>query len=563
MANYLGIEIGSDVVRGVLIRTALRKTQIARFEEVPIFAPVLADRGVGAEAPPTTPLAAEGEPASVPAEPPDPIRNAIEELVRRMGPPRPSIVASLPGEEASLRRIELPAAVAKKVDELLPIEMEALVPFDADETLLDHQPIDTAEGKLHVLVVAVPKERVRGHLDQLAHWGADPQELAVGAAALDGLAHVVPALATEGPHLVVHFGARRTDACVLRRGHVELARTISAGIADVGDVGFATAGGYGSTFAGSAAARLSRELKQTLAAWRMQGGEAPAAIHVSGFGVHDERVVAWVTETMGQAAGILAIPDAQPAPSNLAPEVRATYGLALALAARPLGRARRIDLRKGEFAARRTTGMVRQHAALFAACASAIVLAFLFSTAARWSVLESRRQALEAQLAEVTRERLGEETRSPTRARTLLESGGARHDPLPRFTAYDALAAISAAIPGPSGEGAEDGITHDVQRLHIDLGGDRSGGHFEITGIVGSIEDRDRIAQALGQVECFRELELGPLTQAPNDRRLYRIEMDIQCPGDAPPASSRGRSGRSSSRSSGGAGGGSSSGGGR
>ncbi|MDQ3032914.1 MAG: hypothetical protein M3Y87_10890 [Myxococcota bacterium] len=222
--------------------------------------------------------------------------------------------------------------------------------------------------------------------------------------------------------------------------------------------------------------------------------------------------------------------------------------LALALAARALGRGKRIDLRKGEFVARRTTGLVRQHAPLFATCAAAIVMAFFFSTYARWSVLDSRRESLEAQLGEVTRERLGEETHSPTRARTLLASGGTRNDPLPRFTAYDALSSISAAIPTD--------VTHDVQRLQINLGDDRSGGHFELAGIVGSIEDRDRIAQALGGVECFQEMELGPLTQAPNDRRLYRIEADIRCPGDEPPESTRGGRGRSRSSSSSASGGG-------
>jgi Tfp pilus assembly PilM family ATPase len=537
MANYLGIEIAPDVVRGVLVKTALRKVQIARFLEVPILAPAVPELVA-------PPFEGEGTPAPLA---PDPTQVALHELVARMGSPRPSIFLSVPGEEVSMRRIELPLAVSKKLDELLPIEMEALVPFDAEETLLDHQPIETAEGKLHILVAAIPKARVQKHLTQFDAWGIDPDELAVGAAALDGLVNVMPSLMTGGPHLIVHFGSRRTDACVLARGHVELARTISAGIADVGDAGFASSGGFGSEYAGSAAERLARELRQTLAASRMQGIE-PAAIHVSGFGAHDARVLRWVSEITGHEAQMLAVPDAMIpgqrgalVPSGLEPEVRASYGLALALAARALGKARRIDLRKGEFAPRRSSGFLREHTALVASCAAAIATAFFFSTYAQWSVLESRRTMLEEQLAEVTRERLGEETRSPSRARTLLEGGGTRSDPLPRFTAYDAIAEISSAIP--------EGITHDVQRLHVDLGEDRSGGHFELAGIVSSIEDRDRIAQALGSVECFRELELGPLTQAPNDRRLYRVEADIRCPGDEAPEDAQGRRGRSRSRS--------------
>lgn len=543
MANYLGIEIGPDAVRGALLKTQLRKVQVARYIEVPIVHSVAIDPALAAMGAP------DGAPAVAHQAPVDPVQAAIRELLVQLGPPRPSIIAALPGEEASIRRIELPAAAAKKIDELLPFEMEALVPFDAEQTMLDHQPIETAEGKLHVLVVAVPKDRIRQQLDHLTTLGADPQELAVGAAALDALPLVVPALATEGPHFVIHTGPKRTDVCVLRGGRCELARTISAGVADIADVSFAASAASamampGVRFAGTAAERLVRELKQTLASWRMQGGGAPASFQVSGAGGADPRIAAWIGEVLGQPVQLLELPDATPS-AQPDPQARARFALALALAARPLIKGKRVDLRKGEFVARRTTGWVRQHAPLLSACAASIVVAFLFSTYAQWSVLDARRALLEDELARVTRERLGEETRSPTRARTLLEGGGSRTDPLPRFTAYDALAAISAAIPAD--------ITHDVQRLHVDLGDDRSGGHFELSGVVSSIEDRDRIAQALGQVECFREVELGPLTQAPNERRSYRIEADIQCPGDAPPGgASKRRGGRSRSSSSGG-----------
>ena len=136
---------------------------------------------------------------------------------------------------------------------------------------------------------------------------------------------------------------------------------------------------------------------------------------------------------------------------------------------------------------------------------------------------------LEDELARVTRTTLGQETRSVTQARTLLETGRRGGDPLPHFTAYDALQSISEAIPTE--------VRHDVRRLSIELGDGRSEGHFELQGVVGTIEDRDRISQALGQVQCFRELSNGPVTQSGEDRRQYRIEGDIRCPGDEPPES--------------------------
>src|SRR5687767_13502219 len=155
MANYLGIEIGPDVVRGALIKTQLRKVQVARYLEVPIAAAAPLELAPMLEPTAAPPVDGAAPPAPPPAPlaPGDPVRAAIRELIRQCGTPVPSIIAAMPGEESSIRRIELPAAAAKKIDELLPFEMEALVPFDAEHTLLDHQPIETADGKVRVLVV--------------------------------------------------------------------------------------------------------------------------------------------------------------------------------------------------------------------------------------------------------------------------------------------------------------------------------------------------------------------------------------------------------------------------
>lgn len=104
---------------------------------------------------------------------------------------------------------------------------------------------------------------------------------------------------------------------------------------------------------------------------------------------------------------------------------------------------------------------------------------------------------------------------------------------MPAFTAYDALVAVSGAVP--------EGVAHDLSRLSIDLGDARSGGHLEIQGTVGRVEDAERISQALGEVPCFRSLELGPATTTADGRRTYRIEADILCPGAAAAEGGRSR----------------------
>src|SRR5262245_26475343 len=99
MARILGLDIGTTAVRGTLIRTALRKLEILQYVEVPLI--------------PTTHAADRA----------DQVREGVRSLLATMKPAPEVIVAALEGEEASVRTVELPAAAAKRIGEVLPFEM--------------------------------------------------------------------------------------------------------------------------------------------------------------------------------------------------------------------------------------------------------------------------------------------------------------------------------------------------------------------------------------------------------------------------------------------------------
>jgi Tfp pilus assembly PilM family ATPase len=552
MANLLGIDIGPTSVRGVLVKTQLRRVQLAQYIEVPIpaelpvepaaypnpFAGQLTPDGVPLD-PVASAAAAAGAPAEPIAEPvvQSPLARAVAELLRIAGGNSIDILAALPGDSVSLRRVELPKAAEKKLEELLPFEMESLLPFELEDTLLDHQLIDGDATQIRLLVSAAPKERIRSELLRLKEIGADPVELVPAPAALAGLAQFVPTLATEGPHMLVVLGAASTDVCVIRKGRAELARTLSVAGDELlrrpAPAAFGVAFGHEPppvTLDEQVAARFARELKQTMLAYRMQGGIALESIVVAGHsafpGLFD-----WLSEHLGQQVIPLALPDVvappgvPPADMLQAPDptARARFTLALAVVGHSLLRGKHLDFRKGEFVKKRDLSVLRDFGPVASIALGAIACAFFFSIWARWSVLEDRRAMLEDELARVTEERLGEETRSLERARSLLETGRRSADPMPAFTAFDALRAVSDAVP--------EGVTHDLSRLAVELGDGRSEGRIEIQGTVGSVDDAERIARALGEVPCFQELEMGPATNTADGRRSYRIEGDIRCPG--------------------------------
>lgn len=498
MAQLLGIDLSPHVVRGALVRTQLRRVAVVRYLEVPI------------EPAPEPELTADGTPA---APPPSPVARAVAELVKLAGPGVETI-AAMPTEDVSFRVLEFPAAAAKRLDELLPFEIEPLIPFDPAEAVLDHQPTRPAPGLLRVFAAASLRTKIEARLAELELAGVDPMELAPSAPALAGIAAFTPALAT-GAHMIVHVGAQRTEVVVMVDGRPELARAIPRGVVDLAHVAFAASP------EAMASERLARELKQTLLAFRTAGGGELEAVWLSGEVLVNPPLVEWMSALFERPVRVLDLPVVEPGE----PIDRTRFALALGLVGHTLGRARHIDFRKGAFVRKRRLGNARTLAPLIIGSILTVGSAYGYSVYARHSVLTSRRESLENQLAATSREVFGVETREVTRARALLVRGPESNDPLPAFTALDALVAVSNAIP-PEID------THDVQRLEIDLGQDQSEGHFEIQGTVATIGERDRISESLARIECFRELQNGQITAAGADRQQYRIEADIRCPGD-------------------------------
>ena len=481
MARILGLDIGSNTVRAALVRTALRSASVVRYAELPL---------VGAPGP-------AGRAAS--------LRDAMRELLLLVGGGPDAVIVALPGDAASLRVVELPAAAARRIDDVLPFELENLMPFALDEAVIDHQPIATVGGKLRLLAAAAPKERVANMLAELREATVDPREVAVGAASLDGLVPLIPALEAGGPFLLLDLGETDAAICILSGGRAELARTISGGMAAMPN----------------GAVPLAKQIQQTVASYRAAGGNEVRGCYVSGGRGALREAVPWIANELGLAVQPLPMPPAPGADDAN----RADFARALALGGRGATRGKHIDLRRGEFATKRTMGAMRQHATLIAGCVAAVFVAFSFSTYARWSALDSRREALATELAKVTEETLGEKTTDVKRARELLDGQSGPADPLPHFDAFDTLDAISAAIPTE--------VVHDTRRLTIEIGDEGRPGHFELQGSVATIGERDRIAEELRRHACFKDLETGRTTPAVGQDRLnYQIEADISCPGD-------------------------------
>ncbi len=501
MARYLGIDITPTSLRGTLVKSALRKAEVERYIEIPL-------------------TALPHDPARGPE-----LADAGASLLRALDLKPDAITAAMPGELVSLRTLELPATARKRLSAIIPFELEAVLPFEATDAVIGFQTVVAPNGALHVLAAAVQHKHVVAEIEKLRAAGLDPTELAAGASAFDGLVHLLPALEAKGPTLIVDVEPERTEVCVLEGGRSVAGRTLTVGLSHLHDT----------------SAELERELQRTIAAFQANGMAPIAAAYVSGSCAHAAGIIPWLTGVLEIEPKLLPLPELVGASPTAASQVNLGFARATALAARGIVARQRIDLRTGDLAA--THGKVRlaDHASLAVICVVAVLLSAVFSLKAQQSLLVEEQDALRGQLRSVTKDLFGEEMDDSAAVRTRIENPKSS-DPLPRFDAFDALAAISASIPYE--------LKHEMKRVRIDVAQEKKEGRLEMQGALESLGGRDTIVSLLESQGCFRDIQLGRTSPVPGQDLInYQLEAKVQCPGEGPLEKKKKTGGDSSSDS--------------
>jgi general secretion pathway protein L len=379
-----------------------------------------------------------------------------------------------------------------------------MLPFEVTDAVVDYQPIETKDGQLRLLAAAALHARVREHLDMFQGGPLEPREVAVGAAVLDGLRTICPEIAT-GQSAVIEIGERETNFCALTRGRAAFARTLS----------------FGNDALPSQELELYSGLRQTLAAHRAAGAEPLDRLYLGGQGPLAE-IAAELAHQTGTTVELITLPRTEESQTQLPIE----FMRAAALAGRAVAPGKRINMRSGEFAASRSRGDFGSQLNLLAVCGVVVLLSLVFSLKAHQSALLDEQMALTQQLGQTTQRVFGKRETNADKVETMLKSPQ-NDNPLPRFDAYDALAAISDAVP--------EEITHEVRHMRIDLAEDKREGQLELQGALASIEQRDTVVAKLEAHGCFRDIQRGRTSPGRTaDQINYQIEAKLQCPGEGP-----------------------------
>ena len=194
--TILGIDLGTYSVKVAQLQAGFRAMRLISLHERPLLPPLIpgpnAKEGDGSDR--------EGPQAPRSFEPEsllDRQFRTLAELVAEVGQ-RPEMTAISLGEESTVRVIALPLSDPKKVEQVLPFELEGQLLGELEDQVIDHtmartgltadgQPAPAgpaaaeAQGSL-VLAAVAPRVRVQDLVARLLRLGLEPR--LIGAAAL-------------------------------------------------------------------------------------------------------------------------------------------------------------------------------------------------------------------------------------------------------------------------------------------------------------------------------------------------------------------------------------------
>jgi general secretion pathway protein L len=474
MAGYVGIDIGRTHVRAAILSVGYKRLSLGRLEEVALDAVESLDRAVQIVA---APLLEHAD----------------------------ALAVAINGDHCFMHRIAIPATASKRLEEVLPFEIEAQVPVDIDELVYDYRTLRRRDAKDPVVVMtaAARIEAVRARIDLISGaLSRQPDRVGCGPLSLANLAAVVSPLRGPGPFALVDLGAERTEVTVLEHGEAVFVRTLSQGVAGL---------------PGTAAA-LASELRQTFLSAAVSLGSDLQAAYLIGGGSAAHGAAEYLAYEAGVPITPLPALELEGISEDRAGNVP-RFAKAIALALGASGRGRDVNLRRGPLEFQRGFGFLKEKLPVLSGLGAAIAISFVFSNWAEMRALDREHEMLSAQLGALAHEVLGEPVTDAESATEALSRAQASEeaDPLPQIDAFDMMVKLSEVIPSP--------VVHDIEEF------DMQRGHLKVAGVVGSTADAQNIATEIGTKHaCIKDAKIGKITQVVNsERQKYVLELDVRC----------------------------------
>lgn len=543
--RILGIDIGSWSIKAVVVESSFRGFKVEAVEEIPI--------GDGDE---------ESKRERQIA--------ALSLLMERPELKSDTLVASLPGELATTRFVDLPYSDQKKVDATIGGELADVLPFDLAEAVFDHALVDKKDdGSSTSLCVSAQRKTLEHFLSTTTEGGADPRFVPVDVlqlyslytnflkedaskaeapkeASIDASTFVLPT--PGGPpdaRLIVDIGHERTLVCAAGEDGIAHVRVIRAGGADVTraiaqayelEWDDAEAGKHEDAFVASsrhpapsdAAARMSevvatglrplvKDLRRTIQSIRSEKRVRVARLDLLGGGARIKNLANYLAEQLNvPVANGVAVE--QIVERNVDTPRRPAYAVALANALRTTAEeaTSRMDLRVGEYAFAGSMENVRDRVPFIAAAVGVLAVLAIGNTIAQYQVVKAREAAIDQQFCNITKKVVGREICEPTVAISVIKQPTTELGAfaLPEISAFQVAAELSHLAP------------KDVKLLieEMEVTPDR----VRIAGETTSFDAVDQLVSAYAAHKCFNDIKKGKLSKKSGSEGGVEFQLSIR-----------------------------------
>ena len=461
-------------------------------------------RGFAIEEVRSAQLPAEGAPA-------ERLKAAVAALglVPPLGPDD-TVAIALSGGLVATHLVTLPFTDPKRIEQVLPAEVEGAIPFDLAEVIWDYAVLSQANGKTDVLVGIVRKTVLREHLSALQAAGIDPRVVTLAPLALAGLGEKNLVSSAQDPALplqavtavLLDAGPDRADLALLEAGRPVLARALSTSGAAAW-----TAAQTDETARTRLLTLLSRDLKITLRSKKA----APQKLLLAG-----------AVAALPGAAEKLGAELQLPVESLALPAGTAGDALALGLALRAQHSRGRVNFRKGEFAFTKDLSQVRGQISRLVLAAAVLLTLALGLGLSRVSSLHQQAKAYDDAVCAATKRILGTCTTDYRQALGQLSGGKSRAAGVPRVSGADVLAELVAHLPDASLP-----LLEDVELTTTSV---------RLKGTAESFGKVDEIKSALQKNKCFGEIKQPRVDKVAGGGSKVSFSFDFAytCSGETP-----------------------------
>jgi hypothetical protein len=213
-----------------------------------------------------------------------------------------------------------------------------------------------------------------------------------------------------------------------------------------------------------------------------------------------------------------------------------TTALGLALRAAGMQSATGLDLRVGASAFKGTTEHLRGRLVEMAAWGGAIVAALMMMLVARASLLQAEVDVLDAELTKLTTEVMGKPVTGSESILKAIKESGDEASFIPKQSAFDIFAAVTAAVQATSDEG------YDAKAKQVEVDLQRK--QFLIKGIADTAESVDALETKLSEIACIKEIKRGSVEASRTSAGFdFDMKGTASCAAIASPAKKAAKSG--------------------